>query len=85
MVKLGLDKDFHMAIFGIMTIKEFRLARKMTVKELAEVLNIHWTALYRYESGARKPNLYVTDRIRRYTGGLVDIQDFLSGRSVDAT
>lgn len=66
-----------MAIFEHMTIKEFRQARKMTVKELAKALDIHWTALYRYESGIRKPNLYVADRIRRYSGGLVDIHDFL--------
>lgn len=68
-----------------MTLKEFRQARKMSVKDLARALDLHWVTVHKYENGTRRPNLRAIDRIRRYTGGLVDIQDFLSGRSIDAT
>lgn len=61
-----------------MTLKEFRSARKMSVKELATALGLHWVTVHKYENGTRKPNLKAIDKIRRYTGGLVDISDFLN-------
>jgi predicted transcriptional regulator len=50
----------------------------MSVKDLATELKLHWVTVYKYENGQRRPNLVAIDRIRKYTGGLVDIPDFLT-------
>lgn len=49
-------------------IKDFRLLRKMKQRELAEKVGVTRLTIARYESGARKPDVYTLQKISEVLG-----------------
>ncbi|MFC5713829.1 helix-turn-helix domain-containing protein [Thalassorhabdus alkalitolerans] len=63
-------------------IRQLRKERKMTLRELAEELNIPFTTLGNYEREDRQPNFDTFETIASYFNVTID---YLAGRSEDKT
>lgn len=55
-----------------MSIKDKRLAAKMSQEELAQAASVSRVAITRYEAGERVPNLEIAARIAKALGCKVD-------------
>ncbi len=61
-------------------IKELRLAKNMSQKELAEVLDCNQTAVGKYERGQLEPNITTLNQLADFFGCSID---YLVGREDD--
>lgn len=48
------------------TLKNLREKENLTLRQLGEKLNIHWTTLHSFETGRRSPSFETADKIAHY-------------------
>lgn len=55
-----------------MTLKEIRIARSLTQKALAHLLNVSEPTISQYETGARKPDIVTLKKLAKILGCTTD-------------
>jgi DNA-binding XRE family transcriptional regulator len=48
------------------TLRNLREKENLTLRQLGEKLNIHWTTLHSFETGRRNPSFETADKIASY-------------------
>lgn len=48
------------------TLKKLREKENLSLRQLGEKLNIHWTTIHSFETGKRSPSFETADKIASY-------------------
>lgn len=61
---------------NMLTFRELRARKRVSIKEMADDLGIHYMSVRRYENGEGVPNVLTAIKIAKYFGVLVEEIDW---------